>query len=93
MDGVSLAEVRHWDKTDPLRDQRDLFALPDGVIYLDGNSLGPLPHATRDRLARVVADEWGARPDPVLGRCRLDGGAGADRREDCRHPWAPRRTR
>jgi kynureninase len=59
MDGVSLAEVRHWDKTDPLRDQRDLFALPDGVIYLDGNSLGPLPHATRDRLARVVADEWG----------------------------------
>jgi kynureninase len=35
------------------------FALPDGVIYLDGNSLGPLPIAVADRVGRMIADEWG----------------------------------
>ena len=39
---------------------RDAFALPEGVIYLDGNSLGPLPHAVRARLARTLDEEWGA---------------------------------
>ncbi|VDC32078.1 kynureninase [Pseudogemmobacter humi] len=37
-----------------------LFDLPEGVIYLDGNSLGPLPKAVPERLARAVRDEWGA---------------------------------
>ncbi len=36
-----------------------LFHLPEGVIYLDGNSLGPLPRAASDRLRRTVEDEWG----------------------------------
>ena len=47
------------DLADPLRDRRDLFDLPDGVIYLDGNSLGALPKAVPARLAQVVAGEWG----------------------------------
>ena len=39
---------------------RARFALPPGVIYLDGNSLGPLPRAVAARVQAVVADEWGA---------------------------------
>ena len=37
-----------------------LFDLPEGVIYLDGNSLGPLPKSVPDRLQKIARDEWGA---------------------------------
>lgn len=47
------------DLADPLAHLRKRFELPDGLIYLDGNSLGPLPVGVRERVAAVVADEWG----------------------------------
>lgn len=37
---------------------RAAFHLPEGVTYLDGNSLGPMPLATRDRVAAMMRDEW-----------------------------------
>ena len=47
------------DRDDPLAPLRDAFVLPDGVIYLDGNSLGALPKTTAPRLQQVVQNEWG----------------------------------
>ena len=38
---------------------KTLFTLPEGMIYLDGNSLGPLPRATAARVAQTVTEEWG----------------------------------
>ena len=47
------------DAADPLAAWRERFALPEGVIYLDGNSLGPLPKATEALLQDVVRRQWG----------------------------------
>ena len=48
-----------FDRQDPLAAVREEFAVPDGVIYLDGNSLGALPRQTVQRLNQVIAEEWG----------------------------------
>lgn len=54
-------EARALDAADSLRRYRDLFHLPEGVIYLDGNSLGPLPRATPAVLADIAERQWGDR--------------------------------
>jgi kynureninase len=54
-----LERAHALDAADPLAEYRERFTLPEGVIYLDGNSLGALPKATPARLAEVVQGEWG----------------------------------
>jgi kynureninase len=56
---VDLAQCRALDATDPLQAMRHHFSLPEGVIYLDGNSLGVLPKSAAGRVAQVVKQEWG----------------------------------
>ncbi|SNS24365.1 Kynureninase [Sphingomonas laterariae] len=46
------------DAADPLADFVGAFALPEGVIYLNGNSLGPSPQAALDRLEQSAREEW-----------------------------------
>jgi kynureninase len=47
------------DDSDPLATRRAAFTLPEGVIYLDGNSLGALVASVPSRMRRAVEDEWG----------------------------------
>jgi kynureninase len=56
---TTLAECQALDQIDPLRSLRDLFQISEGVIYLDGNSLGVLPKATLASVAAAVTQEWG----------------------------------
>ena len=56
---TTLQDCQHRDATDPLRPLRDLFSIPEGVIYLDGNSLGVMPKAALARATEVVTQEWG----------------------------------
>jgi kynureninase len=56
---VTRDEAQALDAADPLARFRAAFALPEGLIYLDGNSLGPPPLAAHDRLAQTSRAEWG----------------------------------
>jgi kynureninase len=56
---TTLDHCRALDAGDPLRALRDQFVLPEGVIYLDGNSLGVLPKSAAARVAEVITREWG----------------------------------
>ena len=52
-------DCRTLDAQDPLRELRHQFTLPNGVIYLDGNSLGVMPNTAASRVAKAVTEEWG----------------------------------
>ncbi len=59
---MSTEQEQHWrelDLADPLAALRDEFALPEGVIYLDGNSLGARPKAALARATQMIEQEWG----------------------------------
>src|SRR5579863_5405838 len=59
MTELTRDEAAALDRADELAPFRERFVLPDGVIYLDGNSLGPLPKATPARISQVLEREWG----------------------------------
>ena len=54
-----LSDPAALDAADPLARFREAFARPEGLIYLAGNSLGPLPVSAVERVARAVTSEWG----------------------------------
>lgn len=56
---TDLTHARDLDIKDPLAPMRARFHLPEKLIYLDGNSLGPLPIATVARQKDMVARQWG----------------------------------
>lgn len=58
LNAASLQEVKILDAKDPLRSLRDHFDLPEGMIYLDGNSLGPPPIDALKRLQKTADVEW-----------------------------------
>ena len=55
---LTREHFRERDRTDPLASFRDRFQLPEGVIYLDGNSLGTPSVGMRARIESLLADEW-----------------------------------
>ena len=69
---ITRADAQALDAADALAFARARFSLPNGVIYLDGNSLGALPRRTAARIADTVTREWGER---LIGSWN-DAGAG-----------------
>lgn len=57
MPNVSAAHAQSLDAKDPLAHVRDLFELPEGVIFMDANSVGPMPKAARAK-AQGLLDDW-----------------------------------
>lgn len=56
---MTLDDARRLDRDDPFAPAARLFELPDGMIYLDGNSLGPPPKPALDALDHAISEEWG----------------------------------
>lgn len=56
---LALRSATGLDAEDPLASLRDTFSIPNGVIYLDGNSLGALQKGIAERIDRVVKQQWG----------------------------------
>jgi kynureninase len=56
---LTRGDTEDLDRIDELASLRDEFILPEGVVYLDGNSLGALPRRTVPRVKEVTEEEWG----------------------------------
>ena len=58
MNQITRADCEALDRQDPLAHFRAEFSIPEGMIYLDGNSLGIKPKAALVRSREVVEQEW-----------------------------------
>ena len=56
---IDRKHCQEFDRRDPLAGFRERFVLPEDVIYLDGNSLGPLLKSVPERIRQLVEREWG----------------------------------
>jgi kynureninase len=56
---LTRGDAEALDRSDELASPRDEFVLPEGIVYLDGNSLGALPRNTIERVKEVTEKEWG----------------------------------
>ena len=56
---LSAEDILQMDYDDPLKEYKDKFQLPNGIIYMDGNSLGAMPKITQDVINNTVRNEWG----------------------------------
>ena len=70
MTAITLEAVEAMDARDPLASLRDRFEMPEGRIYLDGNSLGAMPRETASRVQTCIAEHWGK--DLILSWNRHD---------------------
>ena len=52
-------EIRELDQSDALSAKRNEFLVPADIIYLNGNSLGPLTKNSQQRAQEVVHKQWG----------------------------------
>ena len=59
MPRLTRADLERLDADDPLATFRDRFELPEGLIYLDGNSLGAMPKRVPERVHAMLTREWG----------------------------------
>ena len=70
MANITRKDVEQLDQGDTLASFRDEFHLPEGVIYLNGNSLGAMPKKAVERARRVVEVEWA---DGLIGSMNTAG--------------------
>jgi len=57
----AYAKAAQLDAVDPLASQRAHFDIPEGTLYFDGNSLGPLTFQSREALHHTIEYEWRER--------------------------------
>lgn len=56
---ITHEQCRYWDEEDELKHLKDEFVLPEGVVYLDGNSLGARPKKSLAYAQHIIQQQWG----------------------------------
>ena len=54
---LSAEDILQMDYDDPLKEYKDKFQLPNGIIYMDGNSLGAMPKNTQDVINNTAGSQ------------------------------------